>query len=110
MNEWLNDEGMKKYMTDAISGVIDDKTFDNMRQNAVLAGGNIGITLSSDGADIHKQFGTSKGTIGDLERSIYSDEQRIESIKVEKAKLGDEFRRISERESVVKANSGFVKK
>ena len=109
MNDWLNDEGMKQYMSDAIYGVIDDKTFENMHKNAVQAGNNIGITLSDDGNEIHKQFGKSKGNIGDLERSIFDDEQKIEAIKVEKAKLGDEYRKISEKEAKAKANSGFVK-
>ena len=109
MNDYLNNDGMKQYMTEAISGTIDDKTFENMRKNAVQAGNNIGITLSSNGGEIHAQFGKSKGDIGDMERSIYTDEQEIERIKLKKAETGDKFREISDRQAKAKADRDFIK-
>lgn len=110
MNKYLNDTGMKQYMTDATSGTIDDATFRNMRANAEQAGQSIGVTLADAGADIHRQFGASKGTTGDLERSIYSEQQEIESIKISKARLGDDLRAVSDRERVAKANQSAIKK
>lgn len=108
-SSWLTDEGMKAYMTDATSGTIDDATFRNSRATAEKAGETIGVKLATDGATIHSEYGKSKGAIGNLEREIYGDEQKIEEIKLEKAKLGDEMRDIEIRERKAKANESAIK-
>lgn len=109
MNNYLNEVGMKDYMTAASLDENFDKTFTNMRKNAVQAGNSIGIELSNSGDIIHGQFGKTKGKIGELERSIFDDEQQIESIKVNKASLGDQLRDINDRERIAKANESVVK-
>ena len=107
--DWLNDEGMKQYMTDATSGIIDDASFRNYREDAEKAAKDIGINLKSDGDEIHKQFGQSKGESGKLSREIHDKEQEIENIKLEKAKLGDDLRDIQLREEKAKANENVIK-
>lgn len=108
-NSWLNDDGMKAYMTDASRGDIDDATFRNARENAKQAGETIGVALSDNGSEIHSQYGKSKGTAGELGRSIHDDEQAIEQEKLEKAKLGDELRDIGLREQKAKADETAIK-
>ena len=108
-DDWMNDEGMKAYMTDASSGVIDDATFRNARENAKQAGETINVQLSDDGGKIHSQYGQSKGKTGELQRSIHDDEQEIEDIKLKKAKLGDELRDLTEKERKAKANETAIK-
>lgn len=108
-DDWLNDEGMKNYMTDASSGVIDDATFRNARANAEQAGATIGVDLSNDGGTIHSQYGKSKGKTGELQRGIHDQEQEIEKIKLENAKLGDEIRELTERERKTKADESAIK-
>jgi len=125
MHDYLNNEGMKKYMTAAMTGNgkfsdgSDDQTFENMRKTAVEAAKTIGVKLgiSTDPKDVdktigdivHSQFGASKGKTGDLERSIYNEEQAIEKEKLGKAKLGDDLRDISLREQKAKANESAIK-
>ena len=108
-DDWINDEGMKNYMTDASSGVIDDATFRNARENAEKAGKTINVELSSNGGEIHGQYGKSKGETGRLQRSIHDDEQAIEDIKLKNAKLGDDLRELTERERTAKANETAIK-
>jgi hypothetical protein len=109
VDDWLTDEGMKTYMTDATSGVIDDATFRNMRATAETAATAVDVELSKDGSKMHGQLGASKGEIGDLERSIFADEQEIEKIKLKKAKLGDDLRELTERERRAKADETAIK-
>jgi hypothetical protein len=124
MHSYLNNAGMKAYMSKVMkdgkfSDGSDDKTFENMWKTAIEAGNTIGIEIGKDsdleaqgktiGDIVHSQFGASKGKTGDLERSIYEDEQKIESIKVEKSKLGDEMRDITTREKVAKSDESVVK-
>ena len=109
VSSWVGDEGMKKYMTDATNGTIDDATFRNARANAEQAGKTIGVELSTDGGKIHSQYGASKGATGDLQRAIYDDERQIEEIKLEKAKLGDQMRDIELRERKIKADESAIK-
>ena len=119
MHDYLNNEGMKAYMTAAIDGTIDDKTFENMRKNAIEAAKTIGVKLGEsdkpEDADktigdlIHSQFGASKGETGNLERSIYDQEQEIEKLKLAKAKLGDDLRDIETRERRTKADDSAIK-
>lgn len=113
MHKYLNDTGMKQYMTEAAAGSFsdgtDDKTFTNMYSTAQQAGAGIGVTLGTDGATMHGQFGAAKGQIGTLERSIYEEEQAIEATKVSKAELGEELRAIEKREVKAKANQSAIK-
>lgn len=108
-SDWLKDEGMKTYMTDASSGVIDDASFRNMRATAEQAAETVGQVLSQNGGDMHRQLGESKGRSGELQRGIHAQEREIERINDEKARLGDELRDIQERERRVKADESAIK-
>lgn len=121
MNDYLNDVGMKAYMTQAISGTFsdgsDDKTFKNIYDTAKQKGTTIGITLSTDGSTIHSQFGATKGDIGNDERSIYAEEQKIASydnditrIEGQKAVTGDKMRDVEKREQIAKSNKDAIGK
>lgn len=121
MNDYLNDVGMKAYMTQAIAGTFsdgsDDKTFKNIYDTAKQKGTTIGITLSTDGSTIHSQFGATKGDIGNDERSIYAEEQKIASydnditrIEGQKAVTGDKMRDVEKREQIAKSNKDAIGK
>lgn len=109
MIDYLNVEGMKEYMTEASAGRLSDSTFENLRKNAEQAGRSVGTILSTDGDDIHKQYGASKGETGNLERSIYDQEREISELNVKKADLGDKMRDISDRERKAKADESVAK-
>ena len=83
-NSYLNDKGMKEYMSMASTGKFDDgsddKTFQNSYKTYVDAAAQIGVTASTDGNDIHKQYGESKGTVGDIERDIAPIERAISDL------------------------------
>lgn len=83
-NSYLNDKGMKEYMSKASTGKFDDgsddKTFQNSYKTYVDAAAQIGVTASTEGNDIHKQYGESKGIVGDIERDIAPIERKISDL------------------------------
>lgn len=83
-NNYLNDEGMKAYMSAASTGKFDDGTDDKTLQNSyktyVDAATNLGLDVSTDGGTIHSQYGKSKGDVGDIEREIHPTEVEISDI------------------------------
>ncbi len=115
MNDWLNKEGMKLYMSEAsthtgnFSGSNADLTFDNLRATAEQAGSTIGTTLSTDGSTMHSQFGTTKGEIGNLERSIYEEEQAIASHDTQIKEENERMQRVNKREVVARANRDAIR-
>lgn len=116
-NNWVNDEGMKEYLTRASAGEFDQGTFGTLRANAELAATNAGITLATSGGDIHGQYGTAKGTIGTLERAGNDDarriaeyDQQIAAHNREKAPHNDAIRNLNERERAEKANADATKR
>ena len=86
-NSYLNDEGMKEYMTRASKGKFDDGkddlTFQNSYKTYEDAARVIGITPSETGSEIHAQYGRSKGKVGDIEREIAPTEREITNIEDE---------------------------
>lgn len=106
--DWISDIGMKRYMTDATSGVIDDATFTGMRDTAEIAASEVGETLSRDGATIHKQYGTTKAETRRLEDGLAIFEKEIRELEDKKADLGDDLREISKREQKAKANESTI--
>lgn len=109
MSNYLNDVGMKEYMTQATSGAISDATFSNLRANAEQMGETVGVTLSTDGSVIHSQFGAQKGQIGTLERSIYTEEQAMATHDTNIKTYNDQMQSVSQRESRAKANQNAIK-
>ena len=83
-NSYLNNAGMKEYMSKASTGQFDDgsddKTFQNSYKTYVDAAAQIGVTASTDEDDIHSQYGASKGTVGDIERAIAPTEREISDL------------------------------
>lgn len=115
MNDYLNNIGMKQYMTEAsqhtgnFTAGNEDHSFDNMRATAIQTGTTVGVTLSNDGGTIHGQMGAEKGTIGTLERSIYTEEQQINTHDTNIKGYNDQMQDISRRESIAKANQDAIK-
>ena len=114
-NTYLNDTGMKQYMTEAstrtgnFAGPNEDKTFSNLRATAEQAGTTVGETLGTDGGSIHGTFGAQKGTIGSLERSIYTEEQEIATHDSNIKAQNERMQQVAARESVAKANQNGIK-
>ena len=83
-NSYLNDEGMKAYMSKAATGGFDDgkddKTFVNYYKTYKDSAVEIGFSVETDGDIIHSQYGSSKGHVGDIERDIAPTEQEISDI------------------------------
>lgn len=108
MNNWLNDEGMKKYMTDAISGTINDATFSNVYNNGYKA--NIdelsedGYQELTDGAEIHSQYGKSKGEVGSKEKEIYEKQRDIEKCDQELSNYKEIMQQLNAQERDAKAS------
>lgn len=119
MNNYLNDVGMKQYMTQATSGRFsdgsNDATFQSMRASAEQVGATVGVTLGNTGDAIHAAYGAAKGQIGNLERSIFDQQQHINSldsqitnINGQRAELGTQMRDLETREETAKANMDAV--
>lgn len=122
-NKYLNDIGMKQYMTQAATGVFDDgsddKTFQNSYKTYRDSALQIGYTVETAGSSIHTQYGTSKGTVGDIERAIaptereISDlEDQIRNIQVQqKVRISGESAEISleEAENIIKEREQKLK-
>lgn len=83
-NSYLNNAGMKEYMSKASTGKFDDgsddKTFLNSYKTYVDAAAQIGVEASTEGDKIHSQYGASKGTVGDIERDIAPTEREISDL------------------------------
>lgn len=116
MNSYLNNQGMKDYMTGVINGTIDDKTFENMHENAKQAAVNAGTTLKTNGVDLHKQLGTTKGEIGQLERDGNDDQRTLTELDEQIAKYNkqksphnDKIRELNIQEAKAKANENAIK-
>lgn len=96
-SDWLNGDGMKKYMTQASTGTFDDgkddKTFQGSYKDYVQAAGVLGITSTNDGDSIHGQYGESKGRTVEIKRDIAPIEEII-------TKIDDEIRNIQVDEKV----------
>ena len=97
-NTYLNDVGMKAYMSAAARGNFDngkdDKTFVNSYEDYVLYAEKMGMQVSNDGDTMHTQYGKSKRKVGDIERSFYDENKRLEEID-------NEIRNVQATETVV---------
>lgn len=83
-NSYLNNAGMKEYMSKASTGKFDDgsddKTFLNSYKTYVDSAAQIGVKASTEGDKIHSQYGASKGIVGDIERDIAPTEREISDL------------------------------
>lgn len=116
MREYLNNSGMKAYVTHAMSDDDFDKSFTQLKLNAQQAASNIGETLADNGDAIHSQFGKTKQRISEIKRDGNADDLRIAELdrevaqrNREKAPYNDTIRSLNERESVANANNSAIK-
>lgn len=124
MNDYLNNGGVYEYMTKASYDKNMDKTFSNLYATAEQKGRELGLLNENglegllkdgDSADllgerIHGALGAEKGTIGELQRSIYTDERRISSIDTEIKEINEEVHeKFAKREKESKANQDAIK-
>ena len=103
-------------MSKAIAGQIDDKTFDNLKENAKQAATNIGKALAQTGNDIHSQLGATKGEIGRLQREGNDDDRKLAEYddliakhNEEKSPYNDRIRELNKEEAKAKANEDVIK-
>ena len=105
-NDFLGDIGMKGYMTDAVAGTIDDKTFANIYNNSYKA--NVseigGLTEFATGVELHRQFGQSKGEVGRIENEIYDQRRAIEAIEAQQSEYNSQMQQLNAQERDAKAS------
>ena len=127
MKSYINDAGMKAYMSnqakyvkakqDFAAGKITkdefkrikdetegDDAYDTMYKNYVANARAIGEEAKTNGDDLHTQLGVSKGTSGDLSRSIAGDEAKIQALDDEIANYSAQIEKLNADERDAKAS------